>query len=127
MKDLVRFVTAAALLLTLSAFSGKVKSSIEGKWVGEYTSIDRSVPFTVHFWEKNNELKGSIDLLDGSSKERPLSWIIVESSSVHFEFVQNSRTLVFDGQLKNGKISGDLLYSSLRGKFQLTSQNLVSL
>jgi hypothetical protein len=50
-----------------------------------------------------------------------------ESTSVHFELVRDSGTLVFDGELKDGKISGDLLYSNLRGKFQLTPENLVSL
>jgi hypothetical protein len=57
----------------------------------------------------------------------PLTWIISEPSSLHFELVRDAGTLVFDGKLEEGAITGDLLYSSLRGKFHLASEAIVSM
>ena len=127
MKYTTRLLLLVGLFLSLSAFSTIETTSVEGTWVGEFTSIDHSVPFKVRFWQKNNELKGTVNLPDENSKDFPLSWVLVESPSVHFELVRKSGTLVFDGELKNGKISGDLLFSGLRGKFQLSPDKLVSL
>ena len=127
MNNITRFFASIALFLVLSGFSVMKSTAVLGNWVGEYTSVDRSVPFKVHFWQDQDELKGSIDLADEASKDLPLSWVMCETTSIHFELVRDSGTLVFDGELKNGKISGDLLYSNLRGKFQLTPANLVSL
>lgn len=127
MKNITRFFASIALFLVLSGFSAMKSTAVLGNWVGEYTSVDRSVPFKVHFWQDQDGLKGSIDLADEACKDLPLSWVMCETTSIHFELVRDSGTLVFDGELKNGKISGDLLYSNLRGKFQLTPANLVSL
>ncbi|HEY6953430.1 MAG TPA: hypothetical protein VI758_13560 [Bacteroidota bacterium] len=127
MKYFTRFSAVIALFFVLSAFTPNTVSPVEGLWIGEFTSVDHSVSFKVHFWQDHDGLKGNIYLSDGGSRELPLSWVMVESTSVHFELVQNSGTLVFDGILKDGKISGDLLCSNLRGKFQLTPERLVSL
>lgn len=127
MKYIARFFPLIVLFLICSAFTRGDTSSIEGKWFGEFTAIDHAVPFKVHFWLNNDELKGTISLSGEGSKELPLSWVMFDASTIHFELVQPSKTLVFDGVLQNGKISGDLLFSNVRGKFQLTSQKLVSL
>ncbi len=127
MKNMIRFAALAAILLLLSGFNTPKTTSILGTWLGEYTSLDHSVPFKVHFWEDQDGLKGTIDFSDENSKNLPLRWVMSETTSIHFELVRESGTLVFDGELKNGKISGDLLFSNVRGKFQLTPANLVSL
>ncbi len=93
----------------------------------EYTSLDHSVPFKVHFWESDDGLRGTMDLSDADSKNLPLQWVIVEEKNIHFELVRETGTLVFDGELKNGKISGDLLFSNVRGKFQLTPASVATL
>ena len=126
MKNLTRFSAFVALFLTLSAFTPN-KSSVEGTWIGEFTAIDQSIPIRVHFWQENDQMKGTINLSDKGSKEFPLSWVVVDASSVHFELVQDCGTLVFDGVLKDGKISGELLCSNLRGEFQLAPSNLANL
>jgi hypothetical protein len=119
MKNLTRYLAVFALFLTLSAFTTRNTSSVEGAWIGEYTGIDHSVPFKVHFWQHDGGWRGTITRPNDGSKELPLSWVMLEASSIHFELVQSSGTLVFDGVLRDGMISGDLLYSSLRGTFQL--------
>jgi hypothetical protein len=124
MKNLSRLLVVFTIFLTLSAFRTRSASTVEGSWVGEYTGIDRSEPFKVHFWEHDGGLKGTIRLSNEGSKELPLSWVMMEASRVHFELVQTSGTLVFDGVLRDGVISGDLLYSNLRGTFQLAPDNL---
>ncbi len=127
MKNLMRCVAASALFLFLSGFQGPKASDILGTWAGEYTSLDHSVPFKVHFWENDDGLRGTMDLSDADSKNHPLQWVIVEENSIHFELVRDSGTLVFDGELKNGRISGDLLFSNVRGKFQLTPAHVATL
>jgi hypothetical protein len=126
MKNLTRSFALVALFLTLSAFTTK-NTSVEGTWVGEFAAIDQSIPFRVHFWQENDALKGTINLPDNGSKELPLSWVVVEQSSVHFELVQDCGTLVFDGVLRDGKISGNLVCDNMRGQFQLAPANLVNL
>jgi len=127
MNHIARFLAATVVILGLSGFSTHPKMSVEGTWIGEYTSLDHSVPIRVHFWQEDEELKGTIVLPGEGNTELPLSWIILEPSSFHFELVRDSGTLVFDGKLEEGKISGDLLYSSLRGKFHLASEAIVSM
>jgi len=124
MKNLSRFLVLFGLILTLSAFTARSASTVEGIWIGEYTGIDHSEPFKVHFWQHDGTLRGTISLSDAGSKELPLSWVMIEASRVHFELVRSSGTLVFDGVLRDGMISGDLLYSNLRGTFQLAPDNL---
>ncbi len=127
MKTVLRFVASAALIVVLSGFGPTKTTTVLGTWIGEYTSLDRSVPIKVHFWEDQDGLKGTIELENEGTARQALSWVMTESTCVHFELVQESGTLVFDGELKDGKISGDLLYANLRGKFQLTPENIVSL
>ena len=127
MNYIARFLAAAVVVLGLSGFSTYPKMSVEGTWRGEYTSLDHSVPIRVHFWQEDEELKGTIVLPGEGNTELSLSWIILEPSSVHFELVRDSGTLVFDGKLEEDRISGDLLYSGLRGKFYLASEAIVSM
>jgi hypothetical protein len=127
MKNLTRFLGIFSFFLTLSAFTTQGVATVEGKWIGEFTAIDHSVPFKVHLWQHDGGLKGTISLMDEGFKEFPLSWVMADDSRIHFELVQSSRTLVFDGVLRNGMITGDLLYSNLRGSFQLAPNNLASL
>jgi hypothetical protein len=127
MKNVSRVLALFTLFLALSAFTSKSVSNVEGNWIGEFTAIDQSIPFSVHFWHENDELKGTINLSNKMSKELPLSWVVVEGQSVHFELVQDCGTLVFDGVLKEGRISGNLICSNLRGQFQLAPQRLANL
>ncbi len=126
MKSLLLFLGVIALGLMLTGFKPESNSAIEGEWIGEFTGIDHSVPFKVHFWRHDGALKGTITLSDGKPAEMPLSWVVVESTSVHFELVEPTRTLAFDGILRNGLITWELRYSNLRGTFQLAPQNLIS-
>lgn len=127
MNNISRFLAATVVLLGLSGFSANPRMSVEGTWIGEYTSLDHSVPIRVRFWQEDEELKGTIVLPGEGTAELPLSWIILEPSSFHFELVRDSGTLVFDGKLEEGRISGDLLYSSLRGKFYLAPEAIVNM
>ncbi len=127
MKSLLLFLAIIVLGLVSAGFKPGTNSAIEGDWVGEFTGVDHAVPFKVHFWQHDGMLKGTITISDGRSTESPLSWVVVESTNIHFELVEPSRTLAFDGTLRNGLITGDLHYSNLRGTFQLAPQRLVSL
>jgi len=127
MKNVTRISAAIGLFLMLSAFTTRSTTTVEGNWIGEFTAIDHSVPFRVHFWQHEGGLQGTINLADEGSKELPLSWVMAENSRIHFELVRNSGTLVFDGVLRNGLITGDLLYSNMRGSFQMAPDHLASL
>ncbi len=127
MKNILLLLAAMGFVLVSTGFKTDAASAFEGEWVGEFTGIDHAVPFKVHFWRHDGALKGTITLSDGKRADMALSWVVVESTSVHFELVEPARTLAFDGILRNGLITGDLRYSNLRGTFQLAQRNLVNL
>lgn len=127
MKKLLFYLGLVIFALTMTAFTSKKAMPIEGNWIGEFTAIDQSMPVRVHFWTENDELKGTIRMSGDGAMELPLSWVVVEASNVHFELVQDCGTLVFDGTLKDGRITGKILCSNLRGQFQLAPANLASL
>lgn len=127
MKNIALFLAAAGLIVTLSGFTARSTTTVEGNWIGEFTELDHSVPFRVHIWQHDGGLKGTITLSSEGHTEMPLTWVMAESTSIHFELVESARTLVFDGVLQNGMITGDLRYSNLRGTFQLAPQNLANL
>jgi hypothetical protein len=121
MKKFTSFATLLAILFLLSkTFAANPASPLEGKWLGDFKVNAKDVSFRSTFWVENDEIRGTIDLPEEGFFGLPLSWIIVDSSSIHFELVRDSGTLVFDGHLKNNIVAGDFLTKANRGTFNLT-------
>jgi hypothetical protein len=126
MKKVLFVFMAVVLFIFTTAFTSSQVSQFEGKWSGEFKSNAGIVPFQTHFWTENGEVKGTIDFPYEGVFGLELSWIIIESPSLHFEVVKNSGILVFDGKLIDNRLVGKFLTKTDRGTFELShASNIV--
>ena len=120
MKRVMVWGVLAGLVLPLSGFSVSPKSPVEGSWTGEFKSGSATLAFQVHFRTEEGVLVGTVAIPKEHIYGAPLDWIMIDSSSVHFELVRNGKSCVFDGELKNGRIVGECLTAG-KGSFYLIS------
>ena len=93
---------------------------LEGKWTGEFKGTAGTVPFCVHFWMENDEMMGTIDFPAENLIGLKLSWIMIDSTAVHFEVVKGAQTLAFNGTLISNQLAGEFTTKSARGVFGLS-------
>lgn len=120
MKNLLSVFMLAVLFVFTTAFALSKRSQLEGNWSGEFMGTAKAAQFQTHFWTENGEVKGTIDFPQENIFGLELSWIIVESPTVHFEVVKNSETLAFDGRLIENKLFGEFSTKTGRGIFDLS-------
>ncbi len=118
-KLLFVFLLLGVFALT-TGFKPSAASQLNGTWSGEFMGTTTTVPFQTHFWTENGEFKGTIDFPQENLYGLELSWIIVETGSVHFEVVKNSETLSFEGKLIENKLFGKFSTKTGRGNFDLS-------
>src|SRR5574341_2229287 len=111
----------AVLFLWLSGFSSSPKTTLEGSWIGEFKNGTETRSFVVHFVKDDGQLTGVIDIPKEGVYGMALDWIMIDSSSVHFELVRDCGTCVFDGQLRSGRVVGDYLTTANKGTFYMIS------
>jgi hypothetical protein len=120
----MRKVSFVFLLVAIFAITTGLKpaaeSQLNGNWSGEFLGTTRAVPFQIHFWTENGDVKGTIDFPQEKLYGLELSWIIVESQSVHFEVVKDAETLAFQGRLIENKLFGEFSTKTGRGIFDLS-------
>lgn len=126
MKRVIVWGVLAGLVLLLSGFSVSPISPVEGSWTGEFKSGSATLAFQVHFRAEEGVLVGTVDIPKEHIYGAPLDWIMVDSSSVHFELVRDGTSSVFDGELKNGRIVGECFTAS-KGSFYLISSAVAAL
>ena len=88
MRKLTSTILTALLFILTTAFAPNPPSTLEGKWLGDFKVNAKQVFFQARFWNENGEIKGSIDLPQEGAAGLELSWIIVDSNSIHFEVVR---------------------------------------
>jgi hypothetical protein len=120
MQKVLSLVIPVLLFLFTTAFAPSKLSPLDGTWSGEFTGNAGVVPFETHFWSENDEIKGLIDFPDENVYGLELSWIIVESPSIHFEVTKKSGTLVFEGKLIKNRLIGEFKTKAERGTFDLS-------
>jgi hypothetical protein len=122
--EVMKKVSLPFLLVAVFAITTGLKPSgapqLNGNWSGEFLGTTKTVPFQTHFWTENGEIKGTVDFPQEKLYGLELSWIIVESQSVHFEVVKNSETLAFQGKLIENKLFGEFSTKTGRGTFDLS-------
>ena len=126
MKRVVVSGVLAGLVVLLSGFSFNPQSPVEGSWTGEFKSGSATFAFQVHFRTEEDVLAGTIDIPKEHIYGVELDWIIIDSSSVHFELVRNGKSCVFDGELKYGRIVGEC-FTAGKGSFYLISDGIAAL
>ena len=128
MKRLV--ITTLTLLfygLCATTTLGFQQSSLEGDWQGQVKFDGKEVRLDAHFKNENGSLKGAVEYplreqikFDaGQTGQLELIQIRVDSSQVHFQWQEESKKIVFDGQFKNNTISGSVQQGEKRGTLDL--------
>lgn len=92
-------------------------TAIVGAWVGEYHIKDKQVFMRIHF--RGKKIGGTIDILEEGLFDTDLTHTKIEDSHIHFELPKNAETLIFDGQIENGTISGICTQAEEKGTFSL--------
>lgn len=92
----------------------EISESIEGYWEGSIQVLEAEIIITVDF--ETNE-KATIDIPQQGAKGLVLRNVSFEPPRVHFEIKEVGA--VFDGELKNGEISGEFEQSGVTGTFTL--------
>jgi hypothetical protein len=115
-------------ILGHSAYSTEEQQSLLGRWVGSISIMGTESSFQVDFtlgpqpsWSSKPPqqiLKGTIDSPRHKLKGVELTHLRFDSSRVHFELPFPTFAL-FDGDLKNDKISGTYKEGKSRGSFSL--------
>jgi hypothetical protein len=119
MKKGFKFFSVVVIFLLTSAFTSAKLSPIDGSWSGAFKGNAGKIPFQTHFWTENAEIKGTIDFPQENTYKIELSWIIVESTFVHFEVTKDIEVLVFEGTLVDNKLVGEFKTKTERGTFDL--------
>jgi dienelactone hydrolase len=117
-----RMVAVGALTLLFSYFyvpSCAAQSSLEGDWRGglDFGSSWQSI--NLHFKPEQQGVVGTIDFPEQGRMGLALNRIAVESSHVHIEWQGESGLAIFDGQLKDGTISGEFRQGESKATFGL--------
>jgi len=120
----MRLATLRLLFLLFCAFcflpANAVEGALEGTWVGGFALGEHWVFIKAHFRTEDGAIKGAVDIPLEFAMGQPLTRINLDAARVHFELARPAGTLVFDAQLKDGTISGEVEQAGQRSTFQLT-------
>ena len=117
-----RLATPGVFLLLLCGFlmpSYAAQSQLDGDWVGEFKIDGKTVYVRSRFETKDGNTAATFDMPLERPRRIPLKQLNVDSSRVRFELPKASASLLFDGQLTNGTLSGEVRRDEARGAFQL--------
>jgi len=126
MRQIAGAVLVGMIFMVASGFREKPEASLDGRWFGEYQVQSGNVDFEVRFWTEEGQLKGSIDIPHEGIFEAELAWIMIDSTSIHFELVSGGTTRVFDGQMRENQLQGLYLNNQEKGSFSMSRGGLVS-
>jgi pimeloyl-ACP methyl ester carboxylesterase len=129
MKRLVIIKTLILLFygLCVTTTFGFQQSSLEGDWQGQVKFDGKEMRLDAHFKNENGNIKGTVEYplreqikFDAQQTgQLELTQIRVDSSQVHFQWQEESKIFVFDGQVKNNTISGSIQQGEKRGTLDL--------
>jgi uncharacterized protein len=95
------------------------QNQLDGDWVGEFKIDGKTVYIRTRFETKEGNTSATFDMPLERPRRITLKQLKVDSSGVHFELPKESESLLFDGQLTNGTLSGEVRRASARGTFRL--------
>lgn len=95
------------------------QQSLEGDWVGTLRLKDKEERVDVHFKTEQGEIKGTIDFPLKEQMNLALSKINSVAPRVSLEWQDQGGTIVFNGQLSDGTISGEVRQGESQGTLAL--------
>ena len=103
----------------LSLPSSAAPSQLEGDWVGEFKINGKSVFIRTRFQPGDGSQRTVCDMPLEKPRRVPLTQLRLEATRVHFELPIDAGDVVFDGQIGNGTVTGEVQQAKARGTFQL--------
>lgn len=114
-----RIALIALILLMSVAANAGAQPSMAGRWEGGITVLGGRLIIIVVLTDDANAFKGTIDVPQQGGKGLPLTNLRVEPTKIHFEFGAGAGSATFDGELKDGVISGKFEQAGITGTFDL--------
>lgn len=117
-----RLTMLSCFLFLLCVFwmpSYAAPNQLNGDWVGEFKIDGKSVYVRTRFETKEGDPVATFDLPLERPRRIALKDLKVDSSRVRFELPKESESLLFEGQLADGTLSGEVRRGESRGTFQL--------
>lgn len=112
-----RFALILLMLLLPSVAFGEEK--LAGDWEGSLSVAGRVLKIEVQFYLTSRGLKAKLHVPHQKARNIPLTNVLYDAPTVHFERRQGNGRAVFHGQLKNSTIQGTFLQGRLTGRFLL--------
>lgn len=119
MKKLSMIAVALLLFGFLYVLPCQAQQAIDGDWVGGIDFGNSWQSINLHFKTENDKLTGTLDLPEQGRNGLPLDHVVVESSRVRIEWQGRSGLAIYEGQLKDGAITGNFQQGTTRATFQL--------
>ena len=110
MLGLVMFLLCGFLLPSYAA-----QNQLDGDWVGEFKIDGKTVYVRTRFETKAGNKAATFEMPLEKPRRIALQQLKVDSSNIHFELPKEPVSLLFDGQLTNGTLSGEIKRGAARG------------
>ncbi|MBA4124159.1 MAG: alpha/beta fold hydrolase [Acidobacteria bacterium] len=117
MTKTVKFITAIFLCAFWVASSYAAQTSLDGEWQGALVREGSEAKVSLNFKTTADGVEGTMTMPDVGMFRQPLSNISLSFPKAHFE--QENIAAVFDGEIRDGKITGNLQVIGLTGTFYL--------
>ena len=114
-------ILGAVWLLFCSLWASPCVTQVspEGVWVGELRLENQRTFIRVNYRIEGGGNNATIEMPSSGLTRIELKRVSFQSPRAHFELDRSSGTLVFDGQLRNNEVSGEVRQGDARGTFQL--------
>lgn len=119
MRSRVIVIVFALLLCGCYAPLCAAQQTLEGDWIGGLDSGKDWLPITVHFKNEPQGITATLDVPRFGLTNQTLKQVKAESSRVHFEWQRQVGVGVFDGEFKDGGITGSYQRGDVRSRFVL--------
>ena len=93
--------------------------SLQGDWVGSVQMEEQWRLVMAHFEQEGATMKGTIGFPLEGRMGQPLGTVKVAIPHVQFELSEKTTSFVFDGQLQEGTLAGDVTEGDNKGTFGL--------
>jgi hypothetical protein len=112
-KPIIHSTILALLFLCFAVSYPDVsgQESIRGSWVGEFRITKVWLYLKVHTGEGRERMQMSFDIPLDDVKGFDIQKVRPESSEMRFEIPRDAGTIVFNGEMKEGKGSGDFKFA----------------
>ena len=112
-------LTGGLSLLVCALVSSQLSPTVVGNWVGTIRIAESSLPIRVYFVQEAGLSKGTIDIITEGIRSAPLTVKIPSADQVLFTLQTEAGSFDFQGNVKEGNITGDVHVRNQSGTFQM--------